>query len=150
MIGAGPAGSTTAYLLASRGFRVLILDKSAFPRKKLCGGLLTWKTVKLLESIFQTTIDFLKSELIITCSSIKYRVVSSSGTSFKSQLDFPFHFVQRTAYDSFWLKLACRAGAEFRAGEKVISLDYLDWGGKISTEQGSEFFGRFIFGADGA
>jgi len=150
VIGAGPAGSTTAYLLASRGFRVLILDKSAFPRKKLCGGLLTWKTVKLLESIFQTTIDFLKSELIITCSSIKYRVVSSSGTSFKSQLDFPFHFVQRTAYDSFWLKLACRAGAEFRAGEKVISLDYLDWGGKISTEKGSEFFGRFIFGADGA
>jgi geranylgeranyl reductase family protein len=150
VIGAGPAGSTAAYLLASRGFRVLILDKSAFPREKLCGGLLTWKTVKLLESIFQTTIDFLKSELIISCSSIKYRVVSSTGTSFKSQLDYPFHFVQRTAYDSFWLKLACRAGAEFRPGEKVISLNYLDWGGEISTEKGSEFFARFIFGADGA
>ncbi len=150
VIGAGPAGSTAAYLLASKGLKVLILDKDTFPRGKLCGGLLTWKTVKLLESIFQTTIDFLKSKLIITFSSINYRVVSSTGTSFKSQLDYPFHFVQRIAYDSFWLKLACRAGAEFRPGEKVISLDYLDWGGKISTDKGSEFFGKFIFGADGA
>jgi len=150
VIGAGPAGSTAAYLLASRGFRVLILDKGTFPRKKLCGGLLTWKTVKFLESIFQTTIDFLKSKQIITGSSIKYRVISSTGTSFKSQLDYPFHFVQRTAYDSFWLKLACQAGAEFRPGEKVISLDYTDLRGKISTDKGSQFFGRFIFGADGA
>jgi len=150
VIGAGPAGSTAAYLMASKGFRVLILDKSVFPREKLCGGLLTWKTVKLLENIFQTTIDFLKSKQIITCSSIKYRVVSSTGTSFKSQLDYPFHFVRRTTYDAFWLKLACRAGAEFRPGEKVISLDSLDRGGKISTDKGSEFFGRFIFGADGA
>lgn len=150
VIGAGPAGSTAAYLLASKGLRVLILDKSTFPREKLCGGLLTWKTVGLLESIFQTTIDFLKSKQIITCSSIKYRVVSSTGTSFKSQLDYPFHFVQRTAYDSFWLKMACRAGAEFRAGEKVNSLDNLDLGGKILTDKGSEFCGKFIFGADGA
>ena len=150
VIGAGPAGSTAAYLLASKGFKVLILDKDTFPREKLCGGLLTWKTVKLLESIFQTNIDFLKSKQIITCSNINYRVVSSTGTSFKSQLDYPFHFVQRTAYDSFWLQLACQAGAEFRPGEKIISLDYLDGGGKISTDKGGQFFGRFIFGADGA
>ncbi|MGD8446891.1 MAG: FAD-dependent oxidoreductase, partial [Desulfobacterales bacterium] len=30
VIGAGPAGSTAAYLLASHGYRVLILDKSTF------------------------------------------------------------------------------------------------------------------------
>ena len=150
VIGAGPAGSTAAYLLASHGYSVLILDKSTFPRGKLCGGLLTWKTIKLLESIFQTPIDFLKSIRVITCSTFKYQVVSNTGTSFKSRLDYPFHFVQRTAYDSFWLKLACRAGADFRPGEKVISLDHLNSGGKITTDKGSEFMGKFIFGADGA
>jgi menaquinone-9 beta-reductase len=150
VIGAGPAGSTAAYLLASEGFRVLILDKSSFPREKLCGGLLTWKTVNLLESIFRTTIDSLKSNRIIAFSSITYQVFSSAGTSFKSQLDYPFHFVQRTAYDAFWLKLACQAGAVFRSGEKAVSLDYLRAGVKISTGRGNEFFGRFIFGADGA
>ena len=150
VVGAGPSGSTAAYLLASKGLRVLILDKSTFPREKLCGGLLTWKTVNLLKSIFQSNLDYLKSSRIITSSSVKYRVVSSTGTSFKNQLDYPFHFVQRTAYDSFWLKMACQAGAEFRPGEKVISLDYLNAEGIISTDRGSKYFGRFIFGADGA
>ena len=150
VIGAGPAGSTAAYLLASKGFRVLILDKDTFPRDKLCGGLLTWKTVKLLEGTFRITVDFLKSKQIITCSSIKYRVVSSTGSSFTSQLAYPFHFVQRTVYDSFWLKMACRAGAEFRPGEKVISLDHLNFGEAVSTDKGSKFYGKFILGADGA
>ena len=53
VIGAGPAGTTAAYLLAKNGFKVLIIDKKSFPRDKLCGGLLTQKTVKLLEDIFQ-------------------------------------------------------------------------------------------------
>ncbi|MGB9436565.1 MAG: geranylgeranyl reductase family protein [Desulfobacterales bacterium] len=150
VIGAGPAGSTAAYLLASKGFRVLILDKNTFPRDKLCGGLLTCKTVKLLESTFRITVDVLKSKQIITCSSIKYRVVSSTGSSFTSQLEYPFHFVQRTVYDSFWLKMACRAGAQFRSGEKVISLDHFNFGGAVSTGRGSKFYGKFILGADGA
>lgn len=59
----------------------------------------------------------------------------------------PFHFVRRAAYDSFSLKMACRASSEFRPGEKVISFDYFDLGGKILTDKGSEFSGRFIFGA---
>ena len=41
VIGAGPAGSTAAYLLAKGGLHVLVLDKNEFPRDKLCGGLLT-------------------------------------------------------------------------------------------------------------
>ena len=150
IIGAGPAGSTAAYLLASNGFKVLIIDKSTFPRDKLCGGLLTWKTIKILESIFQTPIDLLKSKQILTCSSVLYKVVGSSGMSFKSRLEYPFHFVQRTSYDSFWLKMACRAGARFRPGEKFISLDYSNQEVKILTDLGGEYFANFIIGADGA
>jgi flavin-dependent dehydrogenase len=66
VIGAGPAGSTAAYLLASNGFDVLMVDKSSFPRTKLCGGLLTLKTVKLLESIFKLSAEWLKNQRIIT------------------------------------------------------------------------------------
>ena len=36
VVGAGPAGSATATLLARRGRRVLLLDRAAFPRPKLC------------------------------------------------------------------------------------------------------------------
>jgi geranylgeranyl reductase family protein len=41
VIGAGPAGSATAYALASRGFKVALIDSAAFPRDKACGDLLS-------------------------------------------------------------------------------------------------------------
>ncbi|MCJ7616605.1 MAG: FAD-dependent oxidoreductase, partial [Desulfobacterales bacterium] len=52
IIGAGPSGSTAAFVLANRGFKVLVIDKHKFPRHKLCAGLLTWKTIKVLEDVF--------------------------------------------------------------------------------------------------
>jgi hypothetical protein len=41
VVGAGPAGSTTARLCAKMGLNTLLLDKKRFPREKLCGGGLT-------------------------------------------------------------------------------------------------------------
>src|SRR5207302_3342964 len=38
IVGAGPAGSTAAYHLATAGARVLLLDEATFPRDKPCGG----------------------------------------------------------------------------------------------------------------
>ena len=99
VIGAGPAGSTAAYLLAKRGFKVLLLDKKAFPRDKVCGGLLTWKTVNVLESIFQTSTDFLKSNQIILNQSLNYEVSHANGASIRGRLEHPFYFVERSAYD---------------------------------------------------
>ena len=48
VVGAGPAGSTTAFHLASTGVDVLLLEKSAFPRDKVCGDGLTPRAVKQL------------------------------------------------------------------------------------------------------
>ena len=38
VVGAGPAGSLAAYTLASQGIQVTILEKTMFPRYKVCGG----------------------------------------------------------------------------------------------------------------
>ena len=46
VVGAGPAGSTTAYHLAQSGLDVLLLEKTAFPREKVCGDGLTPRAVK--------------------------------------------------------------------------------------------------------
>ena len=46
VIGAGPAGSSTAMYLARAGARVLLVDKARFPRDKPCGGGLTGRALK--------------------------------------------------------------------------------------------------------
>lgn len=48
VVGAGPGGSATAHYLAQRGLDVALLEKSTFPRDKVCGDGLTPRAVKSL------------------------------------------------------------------------------------------------------
>jgi geranylgeranyl reductase family protein len=48
VVGAGPAGASAAYHLAEAGVDVLLLEKSAFPRDKVCGDGLTPRAVRQL------------------------------------------------------------------------------------------------------
>jgi len=48
IVGAGPGGSTAAYHLAQAGLDVLLLEKTEFPRDKVCGDGLTPRAVKQL------------------------------------------------------------------------------------------------------
>src|ERR1022692_3492084 len=51
VVGAGPAGSSVAYHLANAGLDVLLLEKTHFPREKVCGDGLTPRAVKALTSM---------------------------------------------------------------------------------------------------
>ena len=51
VVGAGPAGAATAILLAERGLDVLVLDRAAFPRPKLCGEYLSPEAARLLDRL---------------------------------------------------------------------------------------------------
>ncbi|MGH3729420.1 MAG: FAD-dependent oxidoreductase, partial [Micromonosporaceae bacterium] len=48
VVGAGPGGSAAAYHLARHGLDVLLLEKTEFPREKVCGDGLTPRAVKQL------------------------------------------------------------------------------------------------------
>ena len=51
IIGAGPAGSTVSTLLAREGHRALLLEKSWFPREKLCGEFITPECLNVFDRL---------------------------------------------------------------------------------------------------
>jgi len=51
IVGAGPAGSSAAVLLARAGWSVAIVEKQAFPRRKVCGECIAASNLPLLEAL---------------------------------------------------------------------------------------------------
>jgi flavin-dependent dehydrogenase len=49
IVGGGPAGSTCAWALRRAGWNVVVIDRAAFPRDKVCAGWLTPPVFDLLE-----------------------------------------------------------------------------------------------------
>jgi len=50
IVGAGPAGSAAARLLAQAGWRVALVEKTEFPRRKVCGEFISAPTTAVLEA----------------------------------------------------------------------------------------------------
>ena len=51
VVGAGPAGSATALLLASAGYAVTVVDRAAFPRDKPCSEYMSPEAVRILDRL---------------------------------------------------------------------------------------------------
>ncbi|RJQ51695.1 MAG: geranylgeranyl reductase family protein [Nitrospiraceae bacterium] len=147
IVGGGPAGSTAGYILSKAGLRVLIIDKSRFPRHKLCGGCITDKTVKLLGRVFGETAEGLKKNNIINFASGRCEIFYRNKRILDKEGGTPFYFVQRYAYDDFFLGKTRQAGAHLIEGERVSSVDTER--GLVRTSSGKEFASEFIIGADG-
>jgi 2-polyprenyl-6-methoxyphenol hydroxylase-like FAD-dependent oxidoreductase len=49
IVGAGPGGSTAAIGLARAGYKVILIDKSSFPRHKVCGDAIPNNAMRLLQ-----------------------------------------------------------------------------------------------------
>jgi geranylgeranyl reductase family protein len=148
IIGGGPAGSTSAYLLSKAGLKVIIVDKARFPRQKLCGGCLTQKTAHLVQSLFCETIDSLRKKEIINFESSYYEVFFRNRCIAKiHHRNIPFYFVDRSVYDNFFLQKAKEEGAKILEGEIDISTDYRK--NEIVTSSGKTLRSKYIIGADG-
>ena len=145
--GAGPAGSTAAYLLARRGWNVHLCDRTEFPRPKLCAGLLTWKTMDLLQAVFNASPGDLTAQGIICHTAHDYRIYRGPTELARGRLRYPFHFVNRLTYDQYWLEMARRAGARTSLGNGVARVD--PEVGMVTLQNGRCIWAKAIIGADG-
>jgi geranylgeranyl reductase family protein len=139
--GAGPAGSIAAYELARRGVSVLILEKSKFPRYKVCGAGITHKTLQEIpydvSPVFETQIY-----TFIFSSSFKDVFARSSA-------DPMIYCTMRDKLDAFMLEKAITAGARVQYGENVMEVNQDPTSVSVNTRSGV-FRSKLIIGADGA
>lgn len=144
IIGAGPAGSTLGYLLAGSGHDILVVDREHFPRAKLCGGSLSWKTKHLVEEIFQ--VRFEDTFPIKHASDIVFLYEKTKEIS-RCQASKPFIYVERESYDSALVSLAKNQGCHFVFGESVQHVDMAN--NTIFTKSGLRLSGKIMVSAEG-
>ncbi|MEU3623376.1 drug:proton antiporter [Amycolatopsis coloradensis] len=111
VVGAGPAGSTAATYLARAGVDVLLLEKTEFPREKVCGDGLTPRGVKQLIDLGIDT-----SEDAGWVHSRGLRILTGELTlelDWPDLTSYPPYGVSRTRqdFDDLLAKTAVKAGA---------------------------------------
>lgn len=117
VVGAGPAGSLAARELARRGRSVLLVDKSVFPRPKVCGGCVARAGVEALQRV---GLGGLLGEL-------GARPVRSARLMWRGRrLDVPLRgmvSVSRHAMDAGLVRAAEASGVVFAPGARAAWTD---------------------------
>jgi geranylgeranyl reductase family protein len=135
VVGAGPAGIAASKILEKNKINFCIIDKSSFPREKLCGGGLTIKSARMLKElgIKYDNIDNKYTNEVLVVSKNKNKIV---------KLDNPIVMVDRKTFDNNNLKQI--KNKNIFLNEKIIDIkDNI-----LSTDKNKYEFKYIIF-ADG-
>lgn len=141
IVGAGPAGSFAAELLAKGGATVALFDGRPEGTPKACGGGVTAKALKAWPQLLNAAGRTI-SELDL---------YSPSGKKLHLQLDEPFAIYSRIVFDSYLRDRARDAGAQI-VSHKISArkVKRLENGWRLTNDDGGEWTGSMLAGADGA
>ncbi len=150
IIGAGPAGSSAASRLGKLGVKALLLDKSRFPRDKVCGDACSPRAVRMLErlgvlpriegrrkAIRDIRVYF--DEQRVVSAQVPPTVFGGSG-----------YVLPRMDLDKLLLENAIRCGTCFQPGREVRSVEVGKRGAALVLKGGERLHSRLVIGADGA
>jgi menaquinone-9 beta-reductase len=156
VVGAGPAGSAVATHLAREGWRVMIVDRSVFPREKPCAEALSPAAEPLLAEL-----GALESILAGQPSRLRgFRVYAPNGGYFQGDFAATCDIagksifetglvVARLRLDAALLDAAKRAGAAVREGWRLASLTRENRVWSLRSISGDELRARLLIAADG-
>lgn len=154
VVGAGPGGATAAILLAQKGHDVLLLDRTTFPRDKVCGDAIPGRALDLLGSLGMAE----KIEAACFYYIDKLRLVSPQGHVMDATMDAresisPSAVVRRSEFDVLLQQHAVDAGAEFVQAQ--VKGPLLENGRVVGVRarvgaETKELRSRLVIGADGA
>jgi menaquinone-9 beta-reductase len=150
VVGAGPAGSVAALVLARAGARVRVIDRATFPRDKLCGDTLNPGSLSILDRL---GIGPSVRECALPISGM---VVTGPGAQVCA--DYPDGLrgmsLTRRRLDQLLVEAAISAGACVETGvavtEPVTTADGRVVGVRVSGRARDAVLGaRLVIGADG-
>ena len=142
VVGAGPAGSTTAYQLAQRGRSVLLLEKHQLPRYKPCTGAIAPSIAQWLDFDLTPVIDQ-------KLRSIRYTWQLEDAVEAELETDEPMWIVRREVFDQYLVKQALKLGVTLQDSTPVVGIAFSDNAWTVQTQSG-DYTGRYLVAADGA
>ena len=119
VVGGSLAGSAAAAALARGGAAVVVLEKSRFPRPKICGSFLSHDAVPVLERM--GALAPIKAAGAETIG--RFTLVRPEGKSVEGDLPTPVLSISRERLDTIVAAAAAHAGAAERFGTAVLSFD---------------------------
>jgi len=138
IVGGGPAGSSCAWALRNSGLDVLILDKSSFPRPKVCGG---WITPSVLQVLEIESALYSQAHLLQPIEGFALSCMDQEATTV-SYGEPVSYGIRRSEFDNFLLR---RSGARVRDGVSIAKIERSGEGWIIN----GEFRARLLIGAGG-
>ena len=145
IIGAGPAGISSAIALQKAGISNTVIDKSSFPRSKTCGGLVTDKTVRMLKRLVGEEADLSD---VFCDESNTVEIYCGSEKQAETGIDTVLRFVRREEFDHYLVKKYIEAGGILIEGEKKYDLVLDDK--CVTLADGSQIIFDHLIAADGA
>jgi geranylgeranyl reductase family protein len=119
IVGGGPAGSSCAWHLTRHGLKTAIIDKSTFPRNKVCAGWITPEVVQTLQIDLE---DYAKTNVLQPITAFVTGIIGGNYTKsdYASTVSYG---IRRCEFDDYLLR---RSGATTILGEKIKSLEKHD------------------------
>lgn len=116
IVGGGPAGSSLAWKLRSVGLDVLILDKSTFPRDKVCAG---WVTPAVFKTLQIDLDEYGKDRVLQPITRFRTGMMGEAGvvTEYGNAVSYG---IRRSEFDHYLLK---RSEARLQLGQPLKSIN---------------------------